>query len=191
VTGTDPRAGHEAARLLQAAQEWLRTSAPHLAPVAADGVGCSCPVCRAIAGLREADPDAVARWVDSALAAAGSLATQAADLAAAGTRSAPPAERSGRPAADPQDEPGSDWGYAVDHDNDDDYDNHVDDHDLDDDLDNDDLDNDDLDSHGDRARVERDLEDPAPDQAAAGQDGPRARGVRRIPVEQAPDAVAR
>ncbi len=161
MTGTDPRAGHEAARLLQAAQEWLRTSAPHLAPVAADGVACSCPVCRAISGLREADPDAVARWVDSAVAAASSLATQAADLAAAGTRSAPPAERSGQDAADPPDEPGSDWGYAV-----------ADDEHL-------------LGSDA----VLRDLADHAPAEAAAGQDGPRARGVRRIPVEQDPDVV--
>ncbi len=161
MSGNDPRAGHEAARLLQAAQEWLRTSAPHLAPVAADGVACSCPVCRAISGLREADPDAVARWVDSTVAAASSLATQAADLAAAGTRSAPPAERSGQPATDLPDDPGSDRGYAVD-----------------DDLE-------DLDP------VDGDLADPAPAAAAAGQDGLRTRGVRRIRVEQDPDAVAR
>ena len=54
MTGTDPRAGQEAARLLAAAQDWLRTSAPHLAPVADDGAPCSCPLCRAVAGLREA-----------------------------------------------------------------------------------------------------------------------------------------
>jgi hypothetical protein len=81
MSGTDPRAGQEAARLLAAAQDWLRTSAPHLAPVADDGVACSCPVCRAVAGLREADPDAVGRWVDSAVTALGSLAAQAGDLA--------------------------------------------------------------------------------------------------------------
>ena len=92
MSGADPRAGQEAARLLQAAQEWLRTAAPHLAPVGPDGAPCSCPVCRAVAGLREADPDAVARWVDSAVTAATSLATQAADLAAAATRSAAPAD---------------------------------------------------------------------------------------------------
>jgi hypothetical protein len=82
VTGTDPRAGQEAARLLSAAQDWLRTSAPHLAPVADDGRPCSCPVCRAVAGLREADPAAVGRWVDSAVTALGSLVAQAGDLAA-------------------------------------------------------------------------------------------------------------
>ena len=79
---TDPRAGVEAARLLAAAQDWLRTSAPHLAPVADDGQPCSCPVCRAVAGLREADPDAVGRWVDTAVATLGSLAASAGDLAA-------------------------------------------------------------------------------------------------------------
>ena len=82
---TDPRAGHEAARLLAAAQDWLRTSAPHLAPVADDGEPCSCPVCRAVAGLREADPDAVGRWVDTAVATLGSLVAQAGDLAAKAT----------------------------------------------------------------------------------------------------------
>ena len=82
---TDPRAGQEAARLLAAAQDWLRTSAPHLAPVADDGEPCSCPVCRAVAGLREADPDAVGRWVDTAVAALGSLVAQAGDLAAKAT----------------------------------------------------------------------------------------------------------
>ena len=84
MTGPDPRAGQEAARLLAAAQDWLRTSAPHLAPLSADGEPCSCPVCRAVAGLREADPDSVGRWVDSAVSALGSLVAQAGDLAAAG-----------------------------------------------------------------------------------------------------------
>jgi len=87
VSGTDPRAGQEAARLLAAAQDWLRTSAPHLAPVSDDGAPCSCPVCRAVAGLREADPDAVGRWVDSAVTALGSLVVQAGDLAASADRS--------------------------------------------------------------------------------------------------------
>jgi len=83
VTGTDPRAGQEAARLLAAAQGWLRTSAPHLAPVSADGEPCSCPLCRAVVGLREAEPESVGRWVDSAVSALGSLVAQAGDLAAA------------------------------------------------------------------------------------------------------------
>jgi hypothetical protein len=81
VSAAEPRAGQEAARLLAAAQDWLRTSAPHLAPLADDGAPCSCPVCRAVAGLREADPDSVGRWVDSAVTALGSLVSQAGDLA--------------------------------------------------------------------------------------------------------------
>jgi hypothetical protein len=102
MSGTDPRAGQEAARLLAAAQDWLRTSAPHLAPVADDGVTCSCPVCRAVAGLREADPDSVGRWVDSAVSALGSLVAQAGDLAASRDRAdaAPDEEGDGVDAVD-------------------------------------------------------------------------------------------
>jgi len=87
---SDPRAGHEAARLLAAAQDWLRTSAPHLAPVADDGQPCSCPVCRAVAGLREADPDSVGRWVDTAVTTLGTLVAQAGDLAAKATSAGEP-----------------------------------------------------------------------------------------------------
>lgn len=79
----DPRAGQEAARLLAAAQDWLRTSAPHLAPVSDDGTPCSCPLCRVVSGVREADPDDVARFVDGAVAALGQLAVQAGGLASA------------------------------------------------------------------------------------------------------------
>lgn len=74
-----PRAGAEAARLVAAAQEWLRTAAPHLAPVDDDGRTCSCPVCRGIARLREGDPDAVARWVDGAVAAFEHVVREATD----------------------------------------------------------------------------------------------------------------
>jgi hypothetical protein len=77
------RAGQEAARLVAAAQEWLRTSAPHLAPVGDDGEPCSCPLCRAVVGLREADPDTVARWVDTAVT--GVSAALAAVAATAGS----------------------------------------------------------------------------------------------------------
>lgn len=66
----DPRrAGAEAARLFAAAQEWLRGSAPHLAPVDDEGRTCSCPVCRGIVALREGDPESLGRWVDTAVAA--------------------------------------------------------------------------------------------------------------------------
>ena len=82
-----PRAGAETARLLAAAQEWLRDSAPHLAPVDDEGRTCSCPVCRGIVRLREGDPESVGRWVDTAVAA---LERVVADLSA------------GRPAADAQ-----------------------------------------------------------------------------------------
>jgi hypothetical protein len=73
----DPRAGQEAARLLATAQDWLRTSAPHLAPVGDDGETCSCPLCRVVASVREADPEAVGRWVDAAVAAATGALAQA------------------------------------------------------------------------------------------------------------------
>lgn len=78
MSDSAPRAGAEAARLVAAAQEWLRTAAPHLAPVDDDGRTCSCPVCRGIARLREGDPDTVARWVDGAVAAFEHVVTEAA-----------------------------------------------------------------------------------------------------------------
>jgi hypothetical protein len=78
-----PRAGAEAARLLSAAQQWLRESAPHLAPLDADGEPCSCPLCRAVAAVREADPDAVGRWVDTAVSALEQTGRQVAAQAAA------------------------------------------------------------------------------------------------------------
>lgn len=89
------RAGQEAARLVAAAQEWLRTSAPHLAPVGDDGEPCSCPLCRAVVGLREADPDTVARWVDTAVTGVSAA------LAAVAASTAGPADA---PAADGPDE---------------------------------------------------------------------------------------
>jgi hypothetical protein len=81
VNEHEQRAGAEAARLVAALQGWLRTSAPHLAPVDADGNPCSCPLCRAVVGVREADPDQVARWVESGVAVLGSAFAQASDLA--------------------------------------------------------------------------------------------------------------
>lgn len=94
-----PRAGAEAARLVAAAQEWLRTAAPHLAPVDDDGRTCSCPVCRGIARLREGDPETVAGWVDGAIAAfehvvgeAASGMTQAGGAAADRSDAGPGAE---------------------------------------------------------------------------------------------------
>jgi hypothetical protein len=138
VSGADPRAGQEAARLLAAAQDWLRTSAPHLAPLADDGAPCSCPVCRAVAGLREADPDAVGRWVDSAVTALGSLVSQAGDLATARVQVDDEVPRGDGPddgATDQVDEPGEHVG------------------------------------------------EDDPRAAGPGQDGPRPRRVRRIPLD--------
>jgi hypothetical protein len=66
-----PRAGTEAARLLAAAQDWLASAAPHLAPVDDDGRTCPCPLCRVVATVREADADEVGRWVDAAVAGLG------------------------------------------------------------------------------------------------------------------------
>jgi len=116
VTAPDPRAGQQAARLLAAAQDWLRTSAPHLAPLSADGEPCSCPVCRAVAGLREADPDAAGHWVDSAVSALGALVAQAGDLAAAGAAAAQGAARTTDASAggDGAGEPTAE-GHAADH----------------------------------------------------------------------------
>lgn len=88
MSDADARAGREAARFLAAAQDWLRSSAPHLAPTAADGETCSCPVCRAVAGVRDADPEAVGRWVDAAVASVGALLAQASDLAPASSSEA-------------------------------------------------------------------------------------------------------
>lgn len=87
MTDDAPRAGAETARLLAAAQEWLRESAPHLAPVDDEGRTCSCPVCRGIVRLREGDPESVGRWVDTAVAA---LERVVSDLAASRPAAATP-----------------------------------------------------------------------------------------------------
>jgi hypothetical protein len=106
------RVGEEAARLLSAAQDWLRTSAPHLAPVGVDGEPCSCPLCRVVVGLRDADPESVARWVDTAVAAASSALAQAGDLLGApgvpGTDASADPEGSSAAPTDTGDESGQD-----------------------------------------------------------------------------------
>jgi len=154
----EPRAGQDAAKLLAAAQDWLRTSAPHLAPVDADGTTCTCPVCRAVAGVRDADPDVVGRWVDSALAAATTVLTQA------GEKLASTADAAAGAAADgSQGDEDTTWSdYVVD---------------LDEDAD--------LEAD-DEPDAHHDDESPAAERSAgaAGQDDQGARGVRRIPLEQ-------
>ena len=158
---TDPRAGHEAARLLAAAQDWLRTSAPHLAPVADDGEPCSCPVCRAVAGLREADPDAVGRWVDTAVAGLGSLVAQAGDLAAKATAAAGDADGSGENAADENDADGTDADEDV------------------------------ADASDDDTPDAMTPAEQAPHGDDERQDGPAPRRVRRIPLEPQDDDPGR
>lgn len=122
MSGEAPRAGVEAAKLLTAAQEWLRTAAPHLAPVDADGETCPCPVCRGIVRLRETDPDSVARWVDGAVAAvehvlgeaAAGVAQATGGTAPSSEEPAPPA-RGDRDAAAPE-QPGADDPAMAGHD---------------------------------------------------------------------------
>jgi hypothetical protein len=107
MTEPDGRAGQEAARLLAAAQDWLRTSAPHLAPVAEDGEPCSCPLCRAVVGLREADPDTLSRWVDAAVTGVSAALAQAAAAASDLTPSGPPSATTTSTSADDGAEPAS------------------------------------------------------------------------------------
>lgn len=115
MTEPDGRAGQEAARLLSAAQDWLRTSAPHLAPVGDDGEPCSCPLCKAVVGLREADPDAVARWVDAAVtgvsAALASVATSASERGAPSGGETEPAEDASYDASAGDDPAGDEVGH--------------------------------------------------------------------------------
>ena len=163
----DARAGHEAARLLAAAQDWLRTSAPHLAPVGEDGETCSCPLCRVVASVREADPEVVGGWVDAALAAATSaLAPRAAtapdDLDPDDDADDRPDDRGG------DDDAPTSAAAAVEVPAD----------------------------HAPRPHVvPADEEDgsstDAPDAGATGQDGERGRRVRSIPVEREPGDPAR
>lgn len=96
----EPRAGQEAAKLLAAAQEWLRTSAPHVAPLDADGRTCACPLCRMVAGVRDADPVALGTWVDAAVAAATAALAQAGETLA-------PSSADGGGSGDVDDEPGA------------------------------------------------------------------------------------
>jgi hypothetical protein len=105
----DPRAGQEAARLLATAQDWLRTSAPHLAPVGDDGETCSCPLCRVVVSVRDVDPDVVGRWVDAAVAAAtGALAQAGSPTSPTDPDPEPDAAPAESASSDATDEPGRD-----------------------------------------------------------------------------------
>jgi hypothetical protein len=161
VTG-EPRVGHEAARLLAAAQDWLRTSAPHLAPVDESGESCSCPLCRVVASVREADPDAVGQWVDAAVAAATQV------LAAASTRVGEGAE-SGSTAAGADAEADEEAVAAL----------RV-------------VDGEPTGERGDDGPPATDpTSTGVPADGATGQDGERGRRVRSIPVEREPGDPAR
>jgi hypothetical protein len=165
------RAGLEAARLLGAAQDWLRTSAPHLAPVSTGGEPCSCPLCRLVVSVREADPDAVASWVDSAVAAATAALAQVSERLAPDANSPDGDADTDGYASDGFDTDGhSTDGYASDGD----------------DTDGDDADG----TAADADDVSEALKSEGTRGAdlGPGQDVPRDRAVRRIPLDLDPDA---
>ncbi len=64
-----PFSGDDISKVITTAQQWLKTQAPDLAPVDAQGETCPCPVCKAVATVRDIDPDAAATWVSTAFAA--------------------------------------------------------------------------------------------------------------------------
>ena len=110
----DARAGQEAARLLATAQDWLRTSAPHLAPVGDDGETCSCPLCRVVVSVRDVDPDVVGRWVDAAVAAAtGALAQAGSPTSPTDPDPDPEPDAAPGPAPDASASPGDDVGATA------------------------------------------------------------------------------
>ncbi len=64
-----PLSGDDISKAITTAQEWLRTQAPHLAPVDAQGETCPCPLCKVVATVRDIDPESAATWVNTAFAA--------------------------------------------------------------------------------------------------------------------------
>jgi hypothetical protein len=62
-----PLSGADVSKFIAGAQDWLRTQAPHLAPVHAQGQTCPCPVCKVVATVRDIDPDMAATWLNTAL----------------------------------------------------------------------------------------------------------------------------
>ena len=63
-----PISGADVSKVIASAQDWLRTQAPHLAPVDAQGQTCPCPLCKVVASVRDIDPDMAATWLSTALA---------------------------------------------------------------------------------------------------------------------------
>ena len=181
----EPRAGQEAARLLSSVQDWLRTSAPHLAPVDEDGETCSCPICRVVASVREADPDAVGRWVDAAVTAATGALAQATSSSAADGR-AGSAESGEGSAEDVHRSRCATTLHAVatPPTDDDPADDAPADHEP---ADHEPTDDEPADGSPAGSEVVSDVADPAAADASppeAAPDGPRARRVRPIPVER-------
>jgi hypothetical protein len=70
-------AAEEAARLFEAAQEWLRTrSSGHLDGVATGAPECTvCPVCQGIAAVRGVRPETVEHLLDAAASFVAALRT--------------------------------------------------------------------------------------------------------------------
>ncbi|MEI6229653.1 MAG: hypothetical protein WCP81_02900 [Actinomycetes bacterium] len=64
-----PLSGDDISKAISTAQKWLRTQAPHLAPVDEQGETCPCPLCKVVVTVRDIDPDAAAMWVNTAFAA--------------------------------------------------------------------------------------------------------------------------
>jgi hypothetical protein len=62
-----PITGPDVSKVIASAQDWLRTQAPHMAPVDAQGQTCPCPLCKVVATVRDIDPDMAATWLSTAL----------------------------------------------------------------------------------------------------------------------------
>jgi hypothetical protein len=113
-------AAQEAARLVEALQQWARdASADHLATGAAE---CTvCPLCRLVAALRDADPDTTAQVVETAVGAVSSAVAlvepavrAVVEAAVAGAHAASEATRShGSDADDPSSDATADPASAA------------------------------------------------------------------------------
>lgn len=85
---TEPQfSGDDIARAITTAQQWLRTQAPHVAPVDALGQTCPCPLCKVVATVREIDPESAAVWVNTAVSSFTS--TLATYMGGAGNENSP------------------------------------------------------------------------------------------------------
>jgi hypothetical protein len=81
-----PFSGDDISKVITTAQGWLKSQAPHLAPVDAQGGTCPCPLCKMVATVRDIDPDSAATWVNTAFAAfTSTLASYTAGSTTTGT----------------------------------------------------------------------------------------------------------